>query len=226
MKIYTKTGDNGTTGLFAGPRVGKDHPRIQAYGSVDELNAMLGVAIAEAHVASEKDRQQAGTGVLPISSREASSSASDLADKQSTEESTSEPDSIVTLLQAVQSDLFSIGAELATPAPHEHGMCLIDDERIGSLEATMDALENELPPLTSFILPGGSLAAARLHLARTVCRRAERNVVALSALPDVADCSKPLIYLNRLSDLLFLLARQANSRAGIDDLPWGSPDRE
>ncbi|MEZ6133545.1 MAG: cob(I)yrinic acid a,c-diamide adenosyltransferase [Pirellulaceae bacterium] len=180
MKIYTKTGDNGTTGLFAGPRVAKDDSRIAAYGAVDELNAVLGIAVA--------------TMGAEVQFR--------------------------SVLVAVQSDLFSIGAELATPEPEKHDMCLLTDERIASLEKQIDEFDAELPPLSNFVLPGGSLAAAQLHAARTVCRRAERDVVHLSHVEGVYDCGRVIVYLNRLSDLLFVMARLANQRAGIADLPW------
>jgi cob(I)alamin adenosyltransferase len=185
MKIYTKTGDSGTTGLFAGPRVPKDHPRIHAYGTVDELNALLGVVLAQ----------------LPAD--ESSSLAQTLVD--------------------IQSDLFSIGAQLATPNPEEHGMCLLDEVRIQALEHAIDAMEEELEPLSSFILPGGSPASATLHVARTVCRRAEREIVSLARAPDVTRCDQLIVYLNRLSDLLFSAARFANAKTGIADRPWKRP---
>ncbi|MFK7734668.1 MAG: cob(I)yrinic acid a,c-diamide adenosyltransferase [Pirellulaceae bacterium] len=195
MKIYTKTGDNGTTGLFAGPRVLKSHPRISAYGTIDELNAVLGVIAAEHHVN--------GSGY------------EDDLDKELSQ-----------LLERIQSDLFSIGAQLATPEPQSHGMCLLAPERTTELESYLDRLEAILPPLSSFVLPGGTPASARLHLARTVCRRAERDVVAF-AVEDEPASTQPseqvIVYLNRLSDLLFMMARRANQVAGIADKPWKSP---
>ncbi len=185
MKIYTKTGDAGETGLFAGPRVMKDNPRIAAYGSVDELNAVLGVLVAD-HIHSNQEMAD----VIP----------------------------------QIQSDLFSIGAELATPDPEGQGMCLLSDERTAFLESSIDEMEEQLPPLKNFILPGGSPASSKLHWARTVCRRAERDVVHLSHQTGVADCSRIIIYLNRLSDWLFVFARRQNALAGVPDQPWQRPN--
>jgi cob(I)alamin adenosyltransferase len=154
MKIYTRTGDGGETGLFGGGRVAKDHPRVRAYGDVDELNATLGVALAALADGTIRDR-----------------------------------------LAPVQSDLFALGAHLATP-PAPEGR----------------------PELRAFVLPGGSTGAAALHHARTVCRRAERSVVALAAGEAVPEAA--IVYLNRLSDLLFTLARLENHRTGRGDVPW------
>jgi cob(I)alamin adenosyltransferase len=180
-KIYTRTGDAGETGLFGGGRVPKDHPRVAAYGDVDELNSAIGVARACA----------------PI----------DLADQ---------------LLEAVQRDLFSIGGHLATPDPDKVRKSLeratLSDHRVTEFEAAIDAADEELPPLKAFVLPGGSPKAAALHLARAICRRAERSVVALAREDDVPPLF--LVYLNRLSDLLFALARVANQRAGTGDVVW------
>jgi cob(I)alamin adenosyltransferase len=183
MKIYTKTGDTGDTGLFGGGRVPKSHPRVEAYGDVDELNATIGVARA--------------TGSPP--------------DQQ-----------IDALLVRVQQDLFAIGALLATPDRERMRMHLdkakIDQERVAELERAIDAADAELEPLRAFILPGGSPKAAALHVARTVCRRAERRIV------DIADEMEipPLVivYLNRLSDVLFTLARLANKRASAEETAW------
>ncbi len=191
MKIYTKTGDQGTTGLFAGPRVAKDHPRIAAYGSIDELNAVLGVAIS----------------TMPESLRSGLLHNCRL-------------DKILTQLQ---SDLFSIGAELATPDPDAQGMRLLSSNRITELETLIDSAESELPPLANFILPGGCPTAAQLHFARTVCRTAERELVTLMHQPDVADCQLILVYLNRLGDFLFVLARLANFRQADVETPWRRP---
>lgn len=181
MKIYTKTGDAGLTGLFGGGRVGKDHPRVEAYGDVDELNATLGLARA--------------TEPMPR---------------------------IDEVLAPIQRDLFAIGALLATPDRDKMRQHLekarIDDERIAQLERAIDDADEELEPLRSFILPGGTVKAAALHVARTVCRRAERRVVHLQgdeAIPQVV-----VVYLNRLSDLLFTLARLANRRAGTSEVTW------
>jgi cob(I)alamin adenosyltransferase len=181
MKIYTKTGDGGETGLFGGGRVPKDHPRTSAYGDVDELNSALGVARA----------------AMPT----------DLFDA---------------LLDSIQRDLFSIGGHLATPDPAKVAKALekadLSPERVALFEQTMDEAEQELPPLRAFVLPGGTPKAAALHLARTVCRRAERSVVTLSRESEVPALF--LTYLNRLSDLLFTLARLANHRAGTGDATW------
>jgi cob(I)alamin adenosyltransferase len=193
MKIYTKTGDSGTTGLFAGPRVPKDHPRITAYGTVDELNALLGVVGSS----MSQSTQENPVGTAGFTLEE--------------------------LVRGIQSDLFSIGAELATPDPAAHGMCLLTEQRIAELEQAIDEVEGTLEPLSNFVLPGGSRDSAMFHLARTVCRRAEREVVHLAHQPEVHDCSTIIIYLNRLSDLLFVMARLANRHAGIPDLPWHRP---
>ncbi|MGQ0540060.1 MAG: cob(I)yrinic acid a,c-diamide adenosyltransferase [Gemmatimonadaceae bacterium] len=181
MRIYTKTGDAGETGLFGGGRVSKDDPRVEAYGDVDELNATLGVARAAAAMPRVDE-----------------------------------------VLVPVQRDLFSIGALLATPQLEKMREQLvkarIDDSRIAELERTIDACERELEPLRSFIVPGGTPKAAALHVARTVCRRAERRVVELRrevAIPEIV-----IVYLNRLSDLLFMLARLANRLAGGGEVTW------
>jgi cob(I)alamin adenosyltransferase len=180
MKIYTKTGDEGETGLFAGARVRKDDVRIEAYGTVDELNAALGVARAE-RLPPEIDRT----------------------------------------LERVQSELFSVGAELATPEPAKHGMVLVGEEQIASLEKAIDHLEAGLPPLKQFVLPAGSRGGAALHLARGVCRRAERRVVTLAA---GAAISPAIIrYLNRLGDYLFVAARFANQEAKAVETKWQKP---
>jgi cob(I)alamin adenosyltransferase len=179
VKIYTKTGDNGTTGLLAGGRVAKDDCRIEAYGTVDELNAVLGTARA-AGLDGDADSR----------------------------------------LARVQDDLFVLGSALADPIPSGRFHNAIRTDHVRWVEETIDALELELTPLTQFILPGGSLAAAQVHLARTVCRRAERLVVHLSHLENEHVPHEVLVYLNRLSDFLFVLARAVNHRAGLDDVPW------
>jgi len=179
MKIYTKTGDDGDTGLFGGARVSKASARVEAYGTVDELNAVLGVARA------------AGL-----------------------------PGDLDGLMGSVQSDLFTLGAELATVAGKESslGIPLLDEKDTARLEAAIDESEATLAPLKNFVLPAGTQGAAALHLARTVCRRAERAVV---GLPEGEGARAELkVYLNRLSDLLFSLARQVNHRAGVEDVPW------
>ncbi|MCH5375793.1 MAG: cob(I)yrinic acid a,c-diamide adenosyltransferase [Planctomycetes bacterium] len=179
MKIYTKTGDNGETGLLAGPRVSKDHVRVEAYGEVDEINALLGLARSE-RLPQEIDR----------------------------------------ILVRVQHELFNVGAELACPYPEAYGLPMVDLPRIDALEAEIDRFEDELPPLRQFILPGGSRASALLHVARTVCRRAERRVVSLRKADPEHVSENVLGYLNRLGDLLFLLARAANHALNVDDVPW------
>lgn len=186
MKIYTKTGDSGTTGLFAGPRVLKDNPRIAAYGSVDELNAILGMVLQSLSPESKP---------------------------------------LAEIITQIQSDLFSVGAELATPDPVSNNMCLLSEARIGELEQSIDSMEETLPPLSNFVLPGGCPASASLHWARTVCRRAERDVVHLAQQPGIADCGRIIVYLNRLSDWLFVVARQQNALAGVPDQPWVRPIR-
>ena len=182
MKIYTKTGDDGTTGLFGGPRVGKDDMRIEAYGTVDELNSVLGVVRAEE---------------LPVD--------------------------VEQCLTQLQSQLFSVGAELATPEPAAHGTALIGPAEIAAIESVIDRFEQRLSPLKQFILPGGTRAAALLHLARTVCRRAERRLVTLTRASSEPVANELVVYLNRLSDLLFVLAREVNRAAGRPDVPWQKP---
>jgi cob(I)alamin adenosyltransferase len=181
MKIYTKTGDSGTTGLFGGGRVSKDALRVEAYGNVDELNASIGAALA--------------SGI-----------SGDLRE----------------LLNQIQIDLFVLGAELASNPDHARpkgaGIDQISTDAIGQLEVAIDRLEEELPPLKSFILPGGTPGGAGLHLARVVCRRAERKVVALARTE--ATRAEVVQYLNRLSDFLFVVARVVNHRAGAPETPW------
>lgn len=182
MKIYTKTGDAGQTGLFGGPRVSKDNVRIEAYGEVDELNAVIGVA-----------------------------------------RSAELPAEIDAVLLAVQHDLFCVGAELATPDPAASGTILLEDSRIAALESAIDQAEESLEPLKQFILPAGPTGAAWLHLARTVCRRAERRVVTLANASDNTVSPRLIIYLNRLSDALFVLARSVVAKAGDEDVAWEKP---
>jgi cob(I)alamin adenosyltransferase len=179
MKIYTKSGDAGETGLFGGARVSKASARVESYGELDELNSVLGLVLSE-----------------PFDER------------------------ISALLLSVQSRLFDLGAELAT-APGSKvslGIPLVGEDEVERLERAIDEAESELPPLKTFVLPGGCRAAAYLHLARTVCRRAERHVVALAS--DEGVRPELLRYLNRLSDALFVFARLANHRARISDVPW------
>lgn len=180
-RIYTRTGDGGQTALFGGGKVAKDHPRVGAYGDIDELNSCLGLVRATA--------------------------PADFCDE---------------LLETIQRDLFSIGGHLATPDPTKVRAALakatLHADRVTQFEQAIDAADEELAPLKAFILPGGTPKAAALHVARTVCRRAERSVVALAAGDDVP--AEFLVYLNRLSDLLFTLARLANHRAGVGDVTW------
>jgi len=178
MKIYTRTGDDGTTGLIGGDRVRKCDRRIECYGTVDELNAHLGLASVVA-----------GGDLLAA-------------------------------LKQVQNDLFVIGSHLATTGEGQWQASLpaMDDAIVHRLEMQIDAAESGLPPLREFILPGGSELAARLHVSRTVCRRAERLLVDFALDRPVPAII--LTYLNRLSDWLFVLARCANQQAGVSDVPW------
>ena len=179
MKIYTKTGDEGETGLFAGGRVPKDDPRIEAFGTVDELNSILGLAIAA----------EPGQDLSPLLSR-------------------------------LQNELFAVGAQLATPQPDQHGTDMIEPSHVEALERDIDQYQEHLPELRQFILPGGCPAAAMLHCARTVCRRAERHVVTLQRSDASTASACLLTYLNRLGDLLFVLGRAANQQAGHGETPW------
>ena len=184
MKIYTRTGDGGETGLFDGTRVPKDDLRVSAYGDIDELNAWLGFV-----------------------------------------RSTLDDEEMRGMLERLQRDLFAIGARLADPAHRIAGRvakaAAVGEEDIARLEQWIDALETDLPPLRRFILAGGSPAGAALHIARTVCRRAERAMVTLERAHGAAAFEAPLlIYVNRLSDLLFTMARAANHRSGATELEW------
>ena len=175
-KIYTKTGDAGETGLFGGPRVRKDHERIEAFGTVDELNSHLGAVRTHAAAAAFDP-----------------------------------------LLRRVQCELFDLGAQLATPATATER---ITAAHVDSLEREIDHHESTIEPLASFILPTGTPLAAALHVARTVCRRAERRVVTLAAQPGATIPANAIEYLNRLGDLLFVMARAANRREQVADDPW------
>lgn len=180
--IYTKTGDSGETGLFGGGRVGKDDPRVEAYGELDELNAALGLARSQ-RLDAELDA----------------------------------------LAQRLQEELFTVGAVLATPqgSKAEQHIPKIRPEWVKALEDAIDGFDRELSPMTAFILPGGSPAAAALHQARTICRRAERRAVPLYRAGKIE--LLVIGYLNRLSDLLFTMARVANQRAKIEDVKWVPP---
>jgi cob(I)alamin adenosyltransferase len=183
MKIYTKTGDKGETALFGGERVPKDALRIEAYGSVDELNCVVGV------IRSLKPHK-----------------------------------SIDTILGKIQNQLFKLGADLATPFVHKSAyITRIKKSDSTMLEKIIDKLEVQLEPLKSFILPGGSIVASHLHLARTVCRHVERNVVSLSRNENIGE--DVVVYLNRLSDLLFVMARYANHLDGNEEVKWVSGKR-
>ena len=184
MKLYTRTGDDGTTGLFSGARVSKDHPRIEAYGTVDELNAVLGLVLSACdpgHPFERRLREVVGT---------------------------------------IQSRLFDIGADLATPegAKQQSRIRRIDDGDVAEAESWIDEVEAANPPLKAFVMPAGTELACRLHLARTVCRRAERTISSLGSIEPVGEAL--LRYMNRLSDLLFAMARRANHERGQPDVPW------
>jgi len=179
MKLYTKRGDDGSTGLIGGGRVSKDDLRVTAYGDVDETNAAIGVVAAQC-----TDGE------------------------------------INSILHRIQHDLFVLGTELATPSG-TGARLTIDEFRVSQLERWIDAATAEVSPLKNFILPGGAAPAAALHLARTICRRAERTVVNLGRKESVGPLA--IVYLNRLSDLLFALARLANHRSGVADVPWLVP---
>ena len=179
MKIYTRTGDEGTTALYGGERVPKDTARVEAYGTVDEANALLGVTRTQLGQLSEFDA----------------------------------------LLAELQSALFDVGADLATPeSRYRKNIVPMTAEDVGGLELQIDRLEADLPELRAFILPGGHPAAASLHHARTVVRCAERRTAALSHTEAINP--QVIVYLNRLSDLLFVLARAVNVAAGVQDLEW------
>jgi cob(I)alamin adenosyltransferase len=180
MRIYTRTGDDGTTGLYGGARVSKASERVDVYGTVDELNAALGWARA------------AGL-----------------------------PAEVDTVLAAAQEGCFRIGAFLASAPGKDPGIARVTDADITGFERAIDRLEEGLAPLKTFVLPGGAEGAARLHLARTVCRRAERALVALAAREPVDPLH--VRWLNRLSDLLFVQARATNKAAGVADVPWPRP---
>jgi cob(I)alamin adenosyltransferase len=181
MKIYTRSGDHGETSLFTGGRVRKDDPRVDAYGTVDELNSVIG--LARAHGISEP-----GAGWLEV----------------------------------IQNELFVVGADLATPLGSEPSWLVrLTAEPTAALEARIDQMDTELPPLRHFILPGGTVAASTLHIARTVCRRAERACLAVGEL-DEAINPHVVTYLNRLSDFLFVLARWVNTQAGEPETKWES----
>lgn len=184
FKIYTKTGDKGTTALFGGTRVSKHSIRIETYGTVDELNATIGIALTENQI----------------------------------------PDSVRTTLLQLSSLLFSVGADLATPLhpTPKYPIPRIEASHSEWLEQFIDQYDTELEPLKNFILPGGTKASAYLHLARTVCRRAERLAVLLAEQEDIGDAIIP--FLNRLSDYLFTTARYVNFKNNVQDVQWVNPN--
>lgn len=181
MRIYTKTGDNGTTGLTGGSRVGKDSPRIQAIGDVDELNASLGIC-----------RTLAQNTVFEFR------------------------------IASIQNALFDLGADLSCPEGGRIQHSRLAHSDAATLETSIDQMTEELAPLRHFLLPGGHPLAASMHMSRAICRRAERSLVALAkveAVPEVA-----IVFLNRLSDWLFVAARTANKLQGVEDIKWNSED--
>lgn len=187
MKIYTKTGDLGETGLIGGKRIPKHHARIMAYGSVDELNSSVGITLA---------------------SLENSQHVSIFSD-------------LIKILLKVQNDLFILGADLADDSPsieNRYGSPRVNEDMISTIEKTIDTLEQELAPITFFILPGGSIEASSLHMSRSIARRSEISVVGLSKAESINPLT--IIYLNRLSDLFFVMARTTNKRLGIPDNAW------
>ena len=184
MKIYTRTGDDGTTSLFSGGRVAKTHLRVQAYGTVDELNSVLGL------VRAHRPARQTDAW-----------------------------------LEKAQNQLFYLGADLATPLKAKSkSVVRIGPEDVTWLETMIDAMSESLPQLDAFILPGGSVAAAHIHVARTVCRRAERLAVELGRKEKIGD--HIVTYLNRLSDWLFMLARWENQQAGVSEKKWSVQEPE
>ncbi len=184
MKLYTKSGDDGTTGLFSGARVSKDHPRIESYGTIDEFNATLGMCAAACDVGNVLHRR------------------------------------LLEILARLQSRMFDIGADLATPegAKNESKIQRIGQEHVEEVEHWIDEIDGANTPLTAFVMPGGTELASRLHLARTICRRAEREMIHLSHSEPVGNWI--IMYVNRSSDFLFAAARLVNKDSGVQDVPW------
>ena len=188
-RVYTRRGDHGDTDLVGGKRVRKDDPRIDAYGTVDELNAILGVVRA---VNAAESRRVAATRELDA------------------------------VLRRLQNELFDLGAELATPPDaFQPGMFRVGADEVQALETLLDRCQKDLQPLKSFVLPGGGRVSAFLHVARTVCRRAERDVLRLMRVEEIGEW--PLAYLNRLSDLLFVLSRWVGRQLGEAEFLWERP---
>lgn len=191
--IYTKSGDDGDTGLFDGSRVRKNDPRVEAYGNVDELNSQLGVLIASLRAGATRSAKDARQVLVERATR-------------------------------IQHELFTLGAELATPGDkNRERMPRITADHARALELWIDEATAALKPLRAFVLPGGDPLAAQLHVCRTVCRRAERAIIAADAAEPIA--REIVIYINRLSDLLFTWARLANEIAGVGDVEWIKPDK-
>ena len=185
-KVYTRTGDKGETALVGGKRVAKDAPRIEAYGTIDELNSIVGLARA---FNQEKLDENAGRRFLDVTLRE------------------------------IQDELFDLGSELATPPEFfKPGMYRVGDREVKKLERLMDECQKSLEPLKSFVLPGGGRVGAYLHQCRTVCRRAEREILRLSRAEEIAEW--PLKYVNRLSDLFFVLSRWIAKQTGEEEYLW------
>jgi cob(I)alamin adenosyltransferase len=193
-RVYTRRGDRGDTDLVGGRRVAKDGLRIEAYGTVDELNAAVGLARARNAATTPRGRTRAALAARELDA----------------------------LLRKLQNELFDLGGELATPADaFQPGMFRVGEAEVTALEAAMDRCQKDLKPLVSFVLPGGGEVSALLHVARTVCRRAERAVLRLMREEDVGD--QPLAYLNRLSDLLFVLSRWIGHHRGEQEYLWERP---
>jgi cob(I)alamin adenosyltransferase len=202
MKLYTRSGDDGSTGLFGGDRVKKSHPRIEACGNVDELNAAIGWTLAL--LAGLKSGQSNDVRQASIAPPRFD------AFRQS----------LLEILTTLQSRLFDLGADLATPHDSKHlaKVKRINADHVSHAERWIDEIDDANAPISAFILPGGTELAARLHLARTVCRRAERAIVCLGEAEAINPAA--LIFINRISDLLFAMARRANGEAGVRDVEW------
>ena len=209
MKIYTRTGDKGMTGLFGGPRISKDHIRIEAYGTVDELNSVLGMVRCSLPRPAKVEyfgSQVTGEGA-GFASEPTTPSTTQILDKW---------------LDRLQSECFDLGADLATPLDAKVNIQRFPQAAVDRLEEEIDAFDADLEPLTSFILPGGHVSAAALHQARTVCRRAERRVISLAGVDGINPIC--IVYLNRLSDALFTASRWVNHEFGVSEPKWKATD--